>query len=548
MTVSTEAAPTAPPKIRRDVLESLIGLMLGMFVAILSSSVVSSSLPKIIADLNGSQASYTWVVTATLLAMTVSTPIWGKLADLFSRKLLVQLSLILVVVGSGLAGLAHSTEMLIGFRVVQGLAAGGLTALSTVVISDLISPRERGRYMGVLGGVMSVGMVGGPLLGGVITDTSWLGWRWNFYVAVPFAVLAIIVLQKTLHLPKLPRRAVRIDYLGATLIAAGVSLLLIWVTLAGQKYAWASWQTAAMVVGGLVLLAVAVAVELRTAEPIIPMRLFRNRTVVLAIIASVTVGVAMFGTSVFLSQYMQIARDKTPTESGLLTLPMVLGSLVASIMVGQIISKTGRWKRWMVLGGALTIAGIALMGTIGSHTSFVLLSVYMAVLGLGVGMTMQNLVLVVQNSISVRDMGAATATVGFFRSMGGAMGVSALGALLGNRTATLIAEGLARLGIPTPGGSGGHAIPNMATLPGPVRAVVEDAFGQGVAELFLAAIPLAVISLVAILLLKEVPLGTKTGVELAREELANEAAGQAGATADLAPLTSASAPSTAGPR
>jgi len=296
--------------------------------------------------------------------------------------------------------------MLIGFRVVQGLGAGGLTALGQVVLADIISPRERGRYMGLLGAVMSVGTVGGPLLGGLITDS--IGWRWNFYVGVPIAVIAILLIQKTLKLPKLPRRVVDIDYLGAALIASGVSLLLIWVSLAGSQFAWASTSSYLMVLGSIVLLALAVFAEMRAAEPIIPLTLFRNRTVVMAVIASVAVGVAMFGTSVFLSQYMQLARGKSPTESGLLTIPMVFGTLISSIGGGQLISRTGIWKPFMVAGSIIMTIGIAAMGTIRSDTSFVLVSLYMVALGLGVGLVMQNLVLVVQNVVSVRQLGAAS--------------------------------------------------------------------------------------------------------------------------------------------
>ncbi|MDQ1617868.1 MAG: hypothetical protein QOE19_437, partial [Actinomycetota bacterium] len=228
----------------REVLEALSGLLLGLFVTLLSSTVVSAALPRIISDLGGGQTAYTWVITATLLSTTASTPIWGKLADLLNRKLLVQISLVLFVASSALAGLSQSAAVLIAFRVVQGLGAGGMTALAVVVIADIISPRERGRYMGYMGAVMGLATVSGPLLGGVITDTSWLGWRWCFYVGVPFAAVAVVLLQKTLHLPPRPKRVVTIDYLGAALISAGVSCLLIWVSLAGQNFAWGSWQTA----------------------------------------------------------------------------------------------------------------------------------------------------------------------------------------------------------------------------------------------------------------------------------------------------------------
>lgn len=503
----------------RQVLEALSGLLLGLFVTLLSSTVVSAALPRIISEMGGGQSAYTWVITSTLLATTASTPIWGKLADLLNRKLLVQISLVIFVVSSALAGLSTSAGMLIGFRVLQGLGAGGMTALSVVVIADIISPRERGRYMGYMGAVMGVATVVGPLLGGFITDVSWLGWRWCFYVGVPFAVAALVVLQKTLHLPKRPKRLVKIDYLGAILITIGVSLLLSWVSLAGQNFAWASWQTASMVAGGLAALALAVFVESKVAEPIIPLSLFRNRTVVLAIIGSVAVGIAMFGTTVFLTQYMQIGRGKSATLSGLLTIPMMIGVIGSSTIVGRIISATGNYKRYMVTGAILLPAGLALMGTIHYDTSFVLLSVYMLVLGTGVGMLMQNLVLAMQNVVPARELGAASANVAFFRSMGGAVGVSVMGAILGNRIAELLPARLLKAGIPLDalGGHGGQ-LPEIRLLPPGIRAIVESSYSDGIAQVFLISAPIALIALVAVLLLKEVPLSTRTAAQQLAED------------------------------
>ena len=519
-----QTPPSEPPAMtKREVLEALSGLFLGLFVTLLSSTVVSAALPTIISELGGGQSAYTWVITSTLLATTASTPIWGKLADLLNRKLLVQIALTMFVGSSALAGLSQSSAMLIGFRVLQGLGAGGMTALAVVVIADIISPRERGRYMGYMGAVMGLATVSGPLLGGVITDTSWLGWRWCFYVGVPFAAAALILLQKTLHLPARPARKVTIDYLGAVLITAGVSCLLIWVSLAGQNFAWGSWQTAAMVIGGVVLLALAVLVESRAAEPIIPLSLFRNRTVVLAIIASVAVGVALFGTTVFLTQYMQIGRGKSATVSGLLTFPMMIGVIGASTVVGRIITRTGFYKRYMLAGGVLLPVGLALMGTIHYDTPIVLVGVYMLVLGTGVGMLMQNLVLAVQNVVPARQLGAASSNIAFFRTMGGAIGVSGLGALLGSRIATLLPERLAAAGIPASAlGGGSGELPETKLLPPAIRTIVESSYADSIAEAFLVAAPIALIALIAVFFLKEVPLSTKT----AAQQLAAETAAQ----------------------
>ncbi|GGX59855.1 MFS transporter [Streptomyces minutiscleroticus] len=533
-----EAQAGDAPMTHRQIMEALSGLLLGLFVAILSSTVVSNALPRIIADLDGSQSAYTWVVTSTLLATTVSTPIWGKLADLTSKKLLVQLSLVIFIVGSAAAGLSQNTGMLIAFRVVQGLGAGGLTALAQVILASIIPPRERGRYNGYLGAVMAVGTIGGPLLGGVIVDTSWLGWRWCFYVGVPFALAALVVLQRTLRLPLLTRD-VKVDYLGAVLVAASVSLLLIWVSLAGDTFAWWSWQTIAMVLGAVVLAVLFVLVELRAPEPIIPMHLFRNSTMTLSVVASLAVGTAMFGATVFLSQYFQISRGDSPTMAGVMTLPMIIGLVGSSTVVGRLITASGRWKRYLVTGGILLIVGLALMGTARADSAYGLLAVYMFLIGCGVGMTMQNLVLAVQNTVPMQELGAASSVVAFFRTLGGAIGVSALGAVLASKVGTYMADGLAELGVKS-SGSGG-SLPDVSTLPAPIAAVVEDSYGRATGVIFLIAAPIALVALVAMVFIKEIPL--RTAVDGAGEGAQQAPAGAAGATAagGDAPVTGASA-------
>ena len=500
------ASEAAAPMTYREVLEALSGLLIGMFVAMLSSTVVTNALPTIIGDLGGGESAYTWVITATLLTTTATTPIWGKLADLFGRKMLVQVALVVFVAGSAMAGLAPGIGWLIGARAVQGIGVGGLTALVQVVMAAMIVPRERGRYSGYLGATFALATISGPLLGGLIVDTSWLGWRWCFFVGAPFALLAFVVLQKTLHLPVVRREGVSIDYLGATLIVGGVSALLIWVSLAGHQFGWGSPATALMVGGGVLLLALAVWREARAAEPVIPLRLFRDRNTALAAFASLFVGVALFAATVFLSQYFQISRGKSPTVAGLMSLPMIAGLVLASLVVGRIITRTGRYKRFMVGGGALVTGGIVLLGTIDAHTPLWMIGIWMAVLGLGLGATMQNLVLAVQNTVGQSDLGAASSTVSFFRSLGGAIGVSALGALLGHQVTSLVASGLARLGVaPSADGATG-GFPDVRALPAPVRAGVEDAYGVAVSHIFLAAAPFALLALGAIIAMTEVPL------------------------------------------
>jgi EmrB/QacA subfamily drug resistance transporter len=502
----------------RQIMEALAGLMLGMFVAILSSTVVSNALPEIISDLGGGQSAYTWVVTASLLAMTATTPLWGKLSDLFSKKLLVQIALVIYVAGSVVAGMSTSSGMLIACRVVQGIGVGGLSALAQIVMAAMIAPRERGRYSGYIGAVFAVATVGGPLLGGVITDTSWMGWRWCFYVGVPFAVIALIVLQKTLKLPVV-KREVKVDWWGAFFISAAVSLLLVWVTFAGDKYDWLSWQTAAMVVGSLVLAGIFIAVESKASEPIIPLRLFRNRTITLASLASLFVGIAMFAGTVFFSQYFQLARGKSPTMSGVMTIPMIAGLFISSTVSGQVITKTGRWKAWLVSGGFLVTAGLGLLGTIRYDTEYWHIAVFMAVMGLGIGMMMQNLVLATQNQVAPSDLGSASSVVTFFRSLGGAIGVSALGAVMANRVTHYVKDGLAELGPKGAamghGGTGGGGIPDLDKLPEPFRTVVESAYGHGVGDVFLYAAPAALIAFVVTIFIKEVALKTNASSETA---------------------------------
>ncbi|GAA1338678.1 MDR family MFS transporter [Saccharothrix algeriensis] len=513
MSVET-TEPSAGSTARRDVVQAMSGLMLGMFMAILASTIVSNALPRIIADLQGSQSVYTWVVTTELLAMTATVPLWGKLADLYSRKLLIQLSLGMFVVGSLIAGFSPNVEVLIASRVVQGLGAGGMTALATIVMAAMIPPRDMGKYAGLFGAVFGVGTVAGPLIGGVIVDTSWLGWRWCFFIGVPFTLAAIALLQRTLHLPVV-RKEVKIDYLGAALIVAGVSTLLVWTTLAGNQFEWLSGWTALMVVGGLVLLALAVWVEARAEDPIVPLSIFANRTVTLTTLASALVGVAMFGGTVFLSQYFQIGLGKTPTQAGLMSLPLIFGLLVSSTVAGQLITKWGRWKVFLVAGGVVMVGGMALLATITAGTGVFVVSVHMAVLGVGVGMLMQNLVLVAQNDVPAKDLGTTTSTLTFFRSLGGAIGVSVLGAVLANRVTGLMTE---KFG-PLPGGDSG-SVPDLSQLPVEVRGIIQDIYATATAELFLIGAPIAVAALLAVLFIKEKPLKTLSG----DERLAAEAA------------------------
>ncbi|MDX2376825.1 MFS transporter [Microbacterium sp. LRZ72] len=532
---------------RREILEPLSGLLLGMFVSMLAATVVSTSLPVIVHDLGGDQAALTWVVTAMLLTTAISTPVWGKLADLFPRKRLIQTALVIFVLATAAAGFAQDPGTLIAFRAVQGLGAGGMAALSQVIMADIISPRERGKYMGLFGGVMALATIGGPLLGGLITDA--IGWRWNFYVAIPFAVAALIILQRTLNLAHTRRGRVSIDYVGIVLLATAVSLTLVWITNAGTGFDWWSWTTALMAGGAVVAAALFIVVELRSREPLIPLWLFRDRTFTLAVTASIATGVSMFGATVFLSQYMQMARGATPAEAGLMTLPMIAGLLTASIGIGQLITRYGHWKPYLIAGAVSMTAGAAMLSTLEYDTPYVFAAVSMFLLGAGVGSTMQNLVLIVQNTARPEAMGAASAGVAFFRSLGGTVGVSTMGAALAASVTDLfgtyreaLAAAIAELG--TAGAAVARSLesgtlPAVSTLPEPVRVIVEDIYAQGIAHSFLIAVPLALASLVAIIFLPNIPLTRlTTGERLAAGEagLATESAGEAvaGASARVA--------------
>ena len=524
---------TVKPRMNhRQVLEALSGLILGMFVSMLASTVVSTSLPVIIHDLDGNQTAFTWVVTATLLTTAISTPVWGKLADLTNRKVLYQLAIVIFVLATAAAGFSTNPEMLIAFRAMQGIGAGGLAALSQVLMADIISPRERGRYMGLFGGVMALATIGGPLLGGVITD-AW-GWRWNFFVSLPVAIVALILVQATLHVPARPPKKTRIDYVGIVLLSVAVSLLLIWVTNAGTTVTgdwadlannndWWSLNTILMVGGSILATVLFIVVELRSAEPLIPLSLFRNRTFTLSVIASIATGIAMFGASVFLSQYMQLARGATPTEAGLMTIPMIGGLLLSSIGVGALVTKYGTWKPYLVVGSVLLIAGAALLSTIHYDTGFFLVSVYMFLLGAGVGMTMQNLVLVVQNTTRPEEIGVASSGVTFFRSLGGTIGVSVMGAALAARVIDLVAErkdditaAIMSLGDKAQYWSDqlqSGALPKVAEMPEALRVVFEDIYANGISHSFLIAVPFAVVSLLAIVFLPNKSLTTMTTTE-----------------------------------
>lgn len=502
---ATETRGVAPeaesaPMTHRQVLGVLTGLLAGLFTTFLSVTIVANALPTIIGDLGGSQASYTWVVTVTLLANAVSTPIWGKLSDVFSKKKLTQAALVVFVLGSVLAALAPGVGLLIGARVIQGLGIGGITALAQAVIGSVVSPRERGRYAGLMGSVMAVATVGGPLLGGVLVDAA--SWRWCFLVCVPLAVVAMVVIERTLTLVHVPRRGVVLDWKGALGLATGVSGLLVWVSLGGSSFAWVSLGSAALLLGSLLVLVATTYLESRTADPVVDLKILSERTTALSVVASLAVGVALFGGNVFLGQYFQVARGESPTDAGLLTLPLVVASLLASTGAGFMVSRTGRVKPFLVAGAVLLSAGLAGLGTIDHTTALWHLSVFMVLLGAGTGMLLQNLVLVVQNQVGLKDVGSASASVSFFRTIGGTVGVSALGAVLASQVSKLLGSGSGSL--------------DLSALSPAARQAVQDAYGDASGTVFTVAALVSVVTLVSVLLMKEQPLRTEVDAAPAR--------------------------------
>nr|WP_269329830.1 MFS transporter [Kineosporia babensis] len=478
--------------------------MTALFISTLSATVVTTALPGMIGSLQGSQTAATWVVTATLLTTTATTPIWGKLADLFSKRLLVQCATVIFVLGAVVAGLSQSVGVLIAGRAVQGVGAGGLQTLVQISIGAMIAPRERGRYAGYQSSATALATIGGPLLGGLIVDTPWLGWRWCFWLSLPIAVAALTILQFTLHLPVVRRGPVKIDYLGATLISGAVSALLIWVSFVDDSYAWLSWPSAALVGGGVVLLALAVWVQTRVAEPIVPLPILGQRPVALAILGSLASGTALFGGTVFLSQYFQLAREYTPTQSGLLSIPMMIGILIASLIGGHLLSRSGAIKPFLITGTALLTLGFLGLSQIDRSTPLPLLSAASLMVGAGVGLTAQNFILLVQNSVHLKDIGAATSTVTFFRSLGGTIGLAVLGAVLARQVSSRVSEEL-------PNANVVGALQDPAT-PEPVRDILKVAYADATGQLFLIAAAVAALGVLAVLALK--PISLRTSVDL----------------------------------
>src|SRR5215217_371708 len=484
-------APVATPTVdQRQVWVIFGGLMLAMLLAALDSTIVATALPTIVGDLGGLEH-LSWVVTAYLLAQTVVTPLYGKLGDQYGRKIVFQTAIVIFLIGSALCGISQNLPQLIVFRAIQGFGGGGLIVTATAIIGDVVPPRERGRYQGIFGAVFGVASVAGPLLGGFFVDH--LTWRWVVYMNVPVGVVALVVLAATL-----PSRTVRVrhrvDYLGAALIAAGLSCIVLFTSLGGTTYPWGSWQSIGLAVAGVVLLALFVFVESRAAEPVLPPSLFRNRVFAVSSAIGLIIGLALFGTVTYLPLFLQVVNGASAQNSGLQLVPLMGGLLLTSIGSGQLISRTGRYKIFPVMGTGITTIALFLLSRMNAGTSAATAALFMFILGLGLGMVMQVLVIAVQNAVDYSQLGVATSGATLFRSIGGAVGTAIFGAIFTNRLALNLDRYLPA-GTSSAELTSGRADPaTLAGLPPDIHLGYVLAFAHSLQTVFLIGVPIAAVA------------------------------------------------------
>ncbi|MFC8422698.1 DHA2 family efflux MFS transporter permease subunit [Streptomyces sp. NPDC057236] len=484
-----------------NVVVSIGALLLGLLLAALDQTIVATALPTIVSELGGLEH-LSWVVTAYLLASTAATPLWGKLGDQYGRKRLFQTAIVIFLVGSALCGAAQDMPQLIAFRALQGLGGGGLIVLSMAIVGDLVPPRERGRYQGLFGAVFGTTSVLGPLLGGLFTQH--LSWRWVFYINLPVGIVALAVIATVLHIPRRRTKHV-IDYLGTFLIASVATCLVLVASLGGTTWEWASPQIIGLAVLGALLAVAFVAVERRAAEPVLPLKLFRVRTFTLSAVISFIIGFAMFGAMTYLPTFLQVVHGITPTMSGVHMLPMVAGMLLSSTGSGQIVSRTGRWKVFPIAGTAVTTLGLLLLHRLDTGSSTAEMSAYFFVLGFGLGLVMQVLVLIVQNAVPYEDLGVATSGATFFRSIGASFGVAIFGTIFASRLGDQLTDAFRGERLP-PGVSADslEADPRgIAALPPALRPPALDAYATAITDVFLYAVPIALLGFVLAWFLKE---------------------------------------------
>jgi EmrB/QacA subfamily drug resistance transporter len=497
------APPQQPAYLEHDqIIAVIIGLMAGMLLAALDQSIVNVALPTIVGELGGLNH-LSWVVTAYLLTSTAVTPLWGKISDLYGRRRIFQIAIGIFILGSVLCGIAQNMPQLIAFRALQGIGGGGLFSIAFATIGDIIPPRDRGKYQGYFGAVFGLSSVAGPLLGGWMTDA--IDWRWIFYINVPVGIAALVITSMALKIPTV-KRDHSIDYAGAGIIVAAVSALLLYLNWAGDAYGWTSAGPLALLAASIALGVAFVFVELRAREPIIPMRLFRNSLFSVGAGFSFLIGIPMFGAMVFLPLYFQAVKGFTPTEAGLAMIPTVIGIVGTSIVVGQLMSRTGRYRIYPIIGAAIFTLALSGMSTIETDTPYWLVAVFAFFIGAGLGCTMQTVNTAVQNSVEHRDMGSATSSLQFSRSLGGAIGTAFLGAIFGIALSNKIgdATGNADVGGSIEGGANNlNAIHNLAE---PTKSIVLDAYSGAIDRIFLVSVPFGLLALVLAFMLKEIRL------------------------------------------
>ncbi|MEV5958428.1 MDR family MFS transporter [Streptomyces sp. NPDC051987] len=499
---AAEQPAEKPAKEPKSVRVVMLALMVAMMLAMLDNMIVGTAMPTIVGELGGLEH-LSWVVTAYTLATAAATPLWGKLGDMYGRKGAFMTSIVIFLVGSALSGMAQDMGQLIGFRAIQGLGAGGLMVGVMAIIGDLVPPRERGKYQGMMAGVMALAMIGGPLVGGTITD-NW-GWRWAFYINLPLGVVALAAISAVLHLPK-KRNKTRIDYLGAALLTLGITSIVLVTTWGGSQYAWTSARIMELIAIGVVALIGFVFWQTKAAEPVLPLHIFRSRNFTLMSIIGFIVGFVMFGATLFLPLYQQSVQGASATNSGLLLLPMLGAMLVTSMVAGRVTTSTGRYKIFPLAGGVLLTVGLYLLSTMDTDTTRFTSGVYMAVVGLGMGCLMQITMLVAQNSVEMKDMGVASSSTTLFRTLGSSFGVAIMGALFNNRVKDVMAERAGALGSKVTEQSAQLDAKSLAKLPAAAREAYQHAVSAGTHSAFLLGSVIAVLVLVAAVFVKEVPL------------------------------------------
>ncbi|RZU30336.1 EmrB/QacA subfamily drug resistance transporter [Streptomyces sp. BK022] len=497
-----QAEPEQPEKKPKSVRVVLLALMIAMMLAMLDNMIVGTAMPTIVGDLGGLEH-LSWVVTGYTLATAASTPVWGKIGDMYGRKGAFLGSIVIFLIGSALSGMAQGMGELIAFRAVQGLGAGGLMVGVMAIIGDLIPPRERGKYQGMMAGVMALAMIGGPLVGGTITD-NW-GWRWTFYINLPLGAVALALVSAVLHLPK-KRAKAGIDYLGVALLTVGITAIVLVTTWGGTEYAWTSARIMELTALGVVSLVGFVFWQTKAAEPVLPLHIFKSLNFTLMSLIGFVTGFVMFGATLFLPLYQQAVQGASATNSGLLLLPMLGAMLVTSMVAGRVTTNSGRYKVFPIAGGALMIVGLYLMSTMDTGTTRLTSGIYMAVVGAGMGCLMQVTMLVAQNSVEMKDMGVASSSATLFRTLGSSFGVAVMGALFNNRVQDVMTERAGALGKGITEKSAQLDAASLAKLPAAAREAYQHAVSAGTHSAFLLGAAIAVVVLVAAVFVKEVPL------------------------------------------